>query len=200
MASNNNGADFEASAGQQATEGEVPQLSKQELKRAEKEARRAEKKAAKEAKKAKKAGAGNPPVPADAQTQSQPQIAENAAPAAFPQTVEGMYSPAVDQGIPVPTAIDGQEGEVQAYPYEDNGHGFVPASVGDANPYSRYAYMGSADTEFVLRANHAQAFHAADFGFFDFEIAGKYCADACKEHLLSCRYVGSAAYNLHGLR
>ena len=64
------------------------------------------------------------------------------------------------------------------------------------------AVVGSADTDFVFRANHAEAFNATQFGTLDgeaFLAVVEFGAKRGNDDLLPLRHVGRAADNLHGL-
>ena len=63
-----------------------------------------------------------------------------------------------------------------------------------------YSVVGMSDTDFIFGAYHAERFHAADFGFLDFERVSlavvEGCADCGDHHYLSGGHIGSAADNL----
>ena len=60
------------------------------------------------------------------------------------------------------------------------------------------ALVVGADTELVLRADHAEGLHAADLGFLDLEIPGQDRADLGEQYLLACGHVGRAAHHRQG--
>ena len=62
------------------------------------------------------------------------------------------------------------------------------------------AGMAGADTQFILCADHAEAFHAANLGLLDFEVSGEHGANLGEEHFLPGGHVGRTANHLYRLR
>ena len=60
--------------------------------------------------------------------------------------------------------------------------------------------VAGAYSKFILCAYHSETLHAADLGLLDLEVSGEDGAKACKENLLACSHVGSAAHYGKGLR